>query len=231
MTLAILSWASHQTLRNTLESYKRYGLDTLDDDKVIFFQEITKEDKAIAKEFGYDCFGSPENIGIAEAYKLLVAYASDEHFLFLENDWELIESPIAQLYQARYLLGLDGASRNLLDVARLRHRKNPGAPLWSRQYEGNELAAPQFLLDSVYWKENPEELPNITKIENWYFTSANNANWTNNPTICRTEWLREYVVPYISDDIEKSFQAEWSTRKVTIVGQSDGLFTHNRLDR
>lgn len=231
MTLAMLSWKAKQTLRNTLESYQRYGLDKLDDEKVIFFQEISKEDRAIAKEFGYDCFGSPDNIGIAEAYKLLVAYASGDAFLFLENDWELLSEPVLEIAKARYLLGLDDASFPLLDVARLRSRKNPGAPLWSRQYEGNEQAAPQFLLDAVYWKDNPAELEGIIDLHiDWYFAFASNANWTNNPTMFRTEWLRENIVSRMEDDVEKSIQAWWQTQNF-IVGQGEGLFTHTRLDR
>jgi hypothetical protein len=226
MILAILSWRSHQTLINSLETYKKYGLDTLSEDKVIFFQEITKEDRAIAKEYGYDCFGSPTNIGIAEAYKLLVAYASDDLFLFLENDWELIEAPHVQLSEARELLLLD-----TIDVARFRHRKNPGAPLWSRQYEGNPYAAPQFLLDSVFWDENPERMVEIKKLDYWYITTAQYANWTNNPTMFRTDWLREVIVPRMEGDIEIALQGWWQQQEGIRVGQSDGLFTHNRLDR
>lgn len=226
MTLAVLSWASHQTLRNTLESYRRFGLDQLDEDKVIFFQEMTNEDKAIAKEYGYECFGSPDNIGIAEAYKALVAYASGDLFLFLENDWELIEDPKEQMYDAADML-----RNGYLDVARFRHRQNPGAPLWSRQYEGKESVAPQFLLDSVFWDEHPEKFFVITFEDGWYRTTAEFANWTNNPTMFRTEWLRDVIVPRMEDDVEKPIQSWWQQQTTISVGQSEGLFTHNRIDR
>ena len=42
MTLAMLSWGARKTLRNTLESYKKYGLLDLDAEKLIFFQERKK---------------------------------------------------------------------------------------------------------------------------------------------------------------------------------------------
>jgi len=229
MTLAILSWGAHQTLVHTLTSYQKYGLDLWDEDRVIFFQEYSKKDKEIAKEFGYESFGSPENIGIAEAYKLLVNYASGDIFLFLENDWELIEVPHALIGQGKYLL-----EKEFIDVARFRHRKNPGSPLWSRQYAGNETApgAEQYLLDAVFWMDEPQKsLPQIDKINNWFIAPAANANWTNNPTMFRTEWLREIILPRITGDIEVALQGWWREQEYILVGQSDGLFTHNRLDR
>lgn len=225
MTIAVLSWGAHETLLNTLESYKKYGLDQLDADKVIYFQEYTKEDRAIAKSFGWNSIGSPENIGIAEAYKLLVAYASGDFFLFLENDWELITDPKEQLYDAAYLL-----EQGVIDVARLRSTKHPGEPLWSRQYKGNEYQRPEYLLDSVYW-DRAHLFPEITQPDVfWNVAAARNANWTNNPTMFRTGWLRENIVPRIEGDIEVSLQPWWKEQDFR-VGQGFGMFTHNRLDR
>ena len=229
MTLAILSWGAHQTLINTLESYRKYGLDILDNDKVIFFQEYSKRDREIAQEYGYDSFGSSDNIGIAEAYKLLVNYASGDLLLFLENDWELIEEPGEQISKASMML------RNCtLDVAKFRHRKNPGAPLWSSRFNGQELSsldAQHYLLDSVYWRENPEIFsPLIEKVDDWYFATSQNANWTNNPTMFRVSFLKEIILPIISGDIEVSIQDWWQKTSFN-VGHGDGLFTHNRIDR
>lgn len=231
MTIAILSWAAHETLSNTLKSYKKYGLDQLDDDRVIFFQEYSKEDRAIAKEYGWESIGSPENIGIAEAYKLLVAFASGDLFLFLENDWELIERPEYVIWNASDML-----RNGVIDVAKLRHRTNPGEPLWSRQFKGRELERPEFLLDSIHWTDPLIFSPLIEPLDLdqdfgcWVSALAKNANWTNNPTMFRTEWLREYIVDRIDGDIEVNLQ-EWWKEQPFVVGQGNGLFTHNRLDR
>lgn len=226
MTIAVLSWGATETLSNTLESYKKFGLDQLDDDRVIFFQEYNQEDKAIAKNFGWNSIGSPENIGIAEAYKLLVAYASGDLFLFLENDWELIEEPKQEIYDAAEML-----RNHILDVARFRSRDKPGEPLWSRQYKDNEYSRPEYLLDCVYWEKSPLKFPEITSpMYPWYMTKARFANWTNNPTMFRTEWLRENIVDRMVGDIEVSLQPWWKDQDY-MVGQSWGLFTHNRLDR
>ncbi len=225
LTIAVLSWGAHETLLNTLGSYRKHGLDQLDAERVIFFQEYSKRDREVASAFGYKSFGSPENIGIAEAYKLLVSYASGDLFLFLENDWELIQNPKEQIYDAAYLL-----EQGVIDVARLRSTVRPGEPLWSRQYKGNEYQRPEYLLDSVYW-DRAHLFPEITQPDVfWNATSAKFANWTNNPTMFRTEWLRETIVPRIEGDIEVSLQPWWKEQDFR-VGQGFGLFTHNRLDR
>ena len=225
MTIAVLSWGSHKTLTQSLKSYQKYGLDTLDEDRVIFFQEYSEEDKAIAEEFNWESIGSPTNIGIAEAYKLLVAFATDDLFLFLENDWELIEKPHKQISEAADLL-----KNHEADVIRLRHRDNPGEPLYSRQFKGHENTSPQHMLDCVHWDKHPENFAQIEKIGNWYLASSRYANWTNNPTMFRTGFLREFIVPRMSGDIEKAIQPWWAQNDFYVM-QGQGLFTHNRIDR
>lgn len=228
MTIAILSWGATKTLLNSLESYKKHGLDTLDNDKVIFFQEYSKEDRQIAKDYGWESFGSPENIGIAEAYKLLVSYASGDLFLFLENDWELIEDPYEQLRIAAEMLEQD-----IVDVVRFRHRTNPGHPLWSLGFKGNEYAHPTHLLEASHWTDPTQFSTGVWTEEeypDWYFAFAKNANWTNNPTMFRTDWLRENILPRIVGNIEAHLQGWWQEQWFT-VAQGPGLFTHNRLDR
>lgn len=229
MTIAVLSWGARKTLRNTLNSYKSLGLNELDDERIIFFQEITDEDRKIAGEYGYQAEGSPINVGIANGYKSLVAHATGDLFLFLENDWELIENP-------RILFDAGERLRNLVvDVVKLRHRTNPGAPLWSRIYEGNELSdrGQRFLLDSLHWSQDPRTfLGLIDKQEEWYITTSQFANWTNNPTMFRTEWLREQIIPRMGTiDVEIDIQPWWEQQKFIVAQHEVGLFTHSRLDR
>lgn len=229
MTIGILSWGARGTLRNSLKSYQSLGLKELDDEAIIFFNEITDEDREIAAEFGYQAEGSPINLGIANGYKSLVAHATGEFFLFLENDWELIEDPKKVIYDAKEYL-----RTNVVDVARLRHRNNPGHPLWSRTYEGRELDNTAFLLDSLHWRSDPDRVfPGlITKVDDWYFTGANFANWTNNPTLFRTEWLRAQLDHFGTIDVEIDMQPWWREQTSIFVGQHEvGLFTHSRLDR
>lgn len=228
LTIAVLSWGYHETLINTLTSYQEFGLDKLSEDKVIFFQEYSKKDREIAKEFGYDAFGSPENIGIAEAYKLLAAYASGEFFLFLENDWKLIESA------ERAILGGQELLASGVDIIRYRHRKNPGNPLWTRQFQGREYDRPTHLLDCVHWEDSPEKFKEISPVFNqsdkWYITSSKNANWTNNPHMAKSEFIYENVMPHLDGgDLERDIQSWWEQQNF-LVAQGTGLFTHERTN-
>jgi len=224
MTLAVLSWGAHRTLTNTLESYKTFGIS--DPEKIIWFQEITNEDKRIADKYGFKYLGSKDNMGIAFAYRKLLKEATGDTFLFLENDWVALESGDT-IIKAQELL-----YSGLLDVVRLRHRRFPGHPLWTLQFQGNEYTRPSHLLDSVHWQEFPDQIfQEIVKINEFYITSAMNANWTNNPTIAGTEWLRNNIVDKLGRrDIEVDLQAWWEKQSMITVGQHEtGIFTHKRI--
>lgn len=222
MTLALLSWGAHRTLINTLESYKTFGISA--QEKIIFFQEITKDDRRIADKYGYTAIGSQSNIGIAQAYRKLVEAATEDTFLFLENDWVALESGEA-INRAQELL-YEGSA----DVVRLRHRRFPGSPLWTLQFQGNEYSRPSHLLDSVHWQEHPDEVfPEIKKSGEFYITDARYANWTNNPTMFRTQWLRSFD-RFGSRDIEVDLQPWWEKQSGIIVAQHEtGIFTHKRI--
>lgn len=229
ITLAMLSWGYHETLTNTLNSYQELGLLSLVDERVIFFQEFSDRDKEIADEYGFDSFGSPDNIGIAEGYNLLAAYASGEFFLFLENDWKLLEDPKDAILEGGKLL------ESGVDLIRYRHRDNPGNPLWTRQFEGREYDRPTHLLDAIHWKKNMLEFKEMSRAftfptNEWYVTSSRNANWTNNPHMARTSFIRENVIPHIGlGDLEQDIQSWWENQ-IFLVAQGKGLFTHERTN-
>jgi hypothetical protein len=231
LTIGILSWGSHQTLKNTLESYDKYDLPVYDQERVIFFQQISDADIKIADRFGYKWIGAETNVGIAEGYRRLVEYATGTLFLFLENDWELIAKPASSLSDARFLI-----STNQADVVKLRHRWNPGNPLWSRQFKDRELDSPTHLLECIHWQFKPEVLfpEQIKEVDiyerAWYTTTSKNANWSNNPHMAKTQWLKDNILPQLgTGDIERSMQSWWEQQDFK-VAQGDGMFTHNRLD-
>jgi len=229
MTIAILSWGYHETLINTLNSYKEFGLDKLDNDRVIFFQEYSSQDRQIAHDYGYESFGSPENIGIAEAYKLLAAYATGEFFLFLENDWKLLEPAATAIIDGWNILLL-----GIADLVRYRHRDEPGAPLWTRQFQGREYERPTHLLDAIHWEPNLDKFDEIEKINlgdrDWFITTSKNANWTNNPHMARTGFIQEYIAPRMgSGDGERDIQQWWEQQSLNIA-QGKGLFKHERTN-
>jgi len=225
MTLAILSWGAHRTLINSLESYRAFGIS--DSESIIFFQEITNTDRKIADKYGFKHIGSDRNIGIAQAYKALVKAATGDTFLFLENDWLALESG------ERLNKGLELLYSDTVDVVRFRHRLIPGAPLWTLQYMDIEETKYSHLLDCVHWTENPDERfdGHITKTSNgFYATSSRFANWTNNPTMFKTEFLIDHILPRIGTrDIEVDLQDWWQEQSFMVAQDNVGIFTHKRI--
>lgn len=227
-SLGILSWGSHDTLRQSLESYKQWGLTDYFDDRNIFFQQISSEDIKIAKKYGYGYDGAVSNIGIAGGYRHLVENALGDTFLFLENDWKLIEAPSGAIFDGRWLLNVYEAN-----LIRYRHRVFPGNPLWTRQFEGKEYERPTHLLDSVHWTD-PSRFEEVAyrQIEgrDWYITSARHANWTNNPHMAYTSFLKTQVLPHIGDSVIENTLQGWWEQQEFLVAQGQGLFEHNRID-
>ena len=249
MTTAMLSWAAEKTLENTLISYRKRDLQKLDSQNIIFLQEGTKDQEYMCRYYGFEPIVSPFNVGIARAYQELLDASTGEFFLFLENDWKLLENPYPQILFGRNLLTADKC-----DIIRYRHRENPGNPLWTRQFEGREYDRPTHLLDSIHWT-NPLKFPEIYEetldyflidrlgyfeaeegilpvdhvVTRFYITSSKNANWTNNPHMAKTSFLKEHVYPRISGNLEGSLQSWWEKQDFK-VAQGEGLFTHERID-
>lgn len=225
MTLAMLSWGAHRTLINTLESYRTFGIS--DKENIIWFQEISNTDKRIADKYGFKWYGSSENIGIARAYKELVQKATGDTFLFLENDWMALESGDRLKY------GLELLYAGTVDAVRFRHRRFPGSPLWTLQYKDTELEKPTHLLDCVHWVESPDFKfwPRIKKADNgFYLASSKNANWTNNPTMYKTDFLVDNILPMLGKrDIEVDIQEWWEQQDFMVAQDNVGIFTHKRI--
>ena len=84
--LGILSWKARETLRASLESHRAAGLLEMFDDSLIFFQEISDEDRALAAEFGIRAVGVRENLGIMGGIVKIAELLTTDYVLFLEND-------------------------------------------------------------------------------------------------------------------------------------------------
>lgn len=230
LTIAVLSWGQHKTLINTLESYHFWGLDRLGDERIIYFQEISARDKEIADKYDYKYIGSDTNIGIAAAYKVLVEQSASELFLFLENDWVLLDYSLMEI-----VLGEKALIDKEADIVRYRSRKNPGEPLWTRQFSGREYDKPVHLLDCLHWRSD-EELavfkeikPMGSPFKGWYRTDAHYANWTNNPHMAKISFLKEHVLPHLgSGNGEQDLQSWWEQQDFLVV-QGSGLFKHHRI--
>ena len=67
--VAILGWKAPRSIRITLINYQKHDFFSLFEDVVICFQKISKEDKALAEEFGIRCTGTPQNTGILGGFR------------------------------------------------------------------------------------------------------------------------------------------------------------------
>jgi hypothetical protein len=231
LSIGILSWGDHPTLLNTLQSYQKAGLLDCATQVFIYFQEISSSDQEIAAKFGLTCFGGETNLGIAGGYREMLKYVNQPYYLFLENDWVILEENMSRVL-SQFQEGEKLLQNHDVDVVRLRSRHHPGNPLYTAQFKGMELSRPEHLLDCLHWVANPvESFPlYIREISpGWFAASAKNANWTNNPHLVKTDWVKNELLPHLGNrDIERDLQKWWQETDYT-VAQGEGIFTHIRI--
>lgn len=129
--LGIVSWKSHETLRATLHTHRETNLAGAVDQAMVWFQDFSDDDLAVAREFGVQAEGG-ENCGVAEGMAKIATTLQTDLILFLENDCPVVESAEevrTQLERARRLF-----SNDILDVLRLRHRWDVGDGFQLRKY-------------------------------------------------------------------------------------------------
>ena len=258
ITLAILTWNAPETLENTLWSYQKSGILDNVEQKLIFIQANGEKERAIDSAYGFTILSSEQNIGIQAAYQQLLAQATAEHFLFCENDWFCIENALTTI--TRLSTAIDLIKNHAVKCVRLRHKYQYGLPLHTLQFIGDELKQPSHFLDCIHWIEDPSlQYPDYaTKLtlngENWFLAKAQNANFTNNPCLYNTDWLRNLMRQDYSEFsseanrktiehyakkkrinpkfvmLEACIQTWWSTQDF-LVAQGVGLFQHNPLIR
>lgn len=122
--LGILSWRAPETLAATLATYEAGGLFDLFEEKRVFFQEISREDRNTGARFGLEVDGSKTNLGIEGGVRALVDSSDADMLLLLENDCPLV----VDAWTARD--ALDRAVADIeahgLPVFRMRSRRQPG---------------------------------------------------------------------------------------------------------
>jgi hypothetical protein len=243
ISIGILSWNSNQTLRNTLNSYKKNGLFDIVDNVVLFFQEISEEDKNLAMEYDIPFISSDENIGIGRALLKLSEVLKEKNILLLEHDWELnedIETTFLELKQGIELLDSD------YDCIRLRSVKNPGHPVYSQNvYPGNELnyydtsidLMSPHLFECRHWMHNADEVfaDKIKKENNYFTTTSRWGNFTNNPCLYKKNFYTSIIRPFegkglLYNGLESNV-CHWWARQNFKIAWGKGLFTHNDIEK
>jgi hypothetical protein len=228
ITIGYLSWKRHEIFNQTLTSHRLNGLFDIikPENRYIYFQEFSGDDLNLANAFHCNYLGDNKNIGILNAFIKLVEKCETEYFIFAENDWYLQENKettIKILEDCTELL-----KNNLADIIRLRHRQNPGIPLWSRPAEPQQwlkqnISGFPYKLESLSWIDNPNSVYNnifgeIQYNYKWYITSLTHQQWSNNIFIANTSYLKNVILPIIIFFIENN-------NKYT--GLEDILINHN----
>jgi hypothetical protein len=89
-------------------------------------------------------------------------------------------------------------------------------------------------MDADHWEEDlinkyPSHFFKIEDFGNdFIFTSAEFAAYTNNPYITTTQFLKDNVLPYCEGHmnvVENGIQ-EWWTKQEFVIGKPGGIFTH-----
>lgn len=120
--IGILSWKAHDTLRKSLDSYPSEFLSFFDQN-IIFFSDISDEDKKIADDYGWDYVGGP-NEGIAGGMKRLAENMTTDFILLLQNDNPLCE---ASSFACDHIQNaVDMIDNGKADLVRMRHRWKVG---------------------------------------------------------------------------------------------------------
>jgi FkbM family methyltransferase len=233
ISVGILSWDSHEVLEETLETYYNNGFFKLVSDVTILFQEVTPEDKALAKKYGLKFIGLDNNIGIGKAMQILAEQAKEEYFLFLENDWQIIEN--YKTTKRRLFAALDLLEEGY-KVVRLRSRQKYGYPLHSEIYKGNELKhydsniglMSPHLFECIHWTKDPDlQFPNqISKHKYHYVTTSRWSSWTNNPCLLKTEFLLDIIEPFTNDLLLEPSISKWWVNQNYGIAWGEGLFKH-----
>ncbi|MEM9233587.1 MAG: hypothetical protein AAGA69_05030 [Pseudomonadota bacterium] len=253
--IGILSWRAHDGLDRILEGYRTAGLWDHFDEKMIWFQEETEADRALAARHGLPHGGTPDNQGILGGFKTLATAMSAEIVLLLENDLPLIEGAeeVARQIETATAMLTQGDAQ----VVRLRHRHHPGQKFDTlgkyQRYHGDGMMsfirrtlrpgkARRLAGTALYAEDAPHDVfPDLISKHpaGGWLISAACLPWTNQSIMVRRDFLlNEIIVPAEQNpsprrvngfpDIEKEWNTPRWRRSGWTIGATDGLFTHER---
>ena len=134
LSIGLLSWRAHKTLRKTLDSYRKADLMGCADEFKVFFNEISEEDRALAAEYGVEADGNPENLGIWGGMDGAAAALKGDYILLLQNDCPVVSSPEETRRWLRD--GVKLLESGKADMIRMRHRFNQGEGISFERFFG-----------------------------------------------------------------------------------------------
>jgi len=214
ITIGYLSWKRQDIFKQTLESHKQNGLFDIvpSENRIIFFQEISNEDKDIAKLYNCKYIGNKENIGILNAFIELVEACKTEYFIFCENDFILMENNydiIKTINDTNSILKDDKYAQ-----IKLSNYKNPGFLYingnneWLEQNQENF----KYKVESLSWIPNPKTFYNNQQIVNynyeWFIFNNEDQVWSNHIYACNTNFLKNIIIPLLKHNRDNNFKLD-----------------------
>jgi len=223
-----LSWKKVSILTETLDSHDKNGLfnQITNENRNIFFQEISNEDIEIAKQYNINIFGNNENIGILNAFIELVENCKTEYFIFCENDFLLMKEDYdikKTLDDVKQILQEDNYAQ-----VKLSNYKNPGflyisgGEDWLKQNQENY----KYKIESLSWIPNPKEFYKTMKTINynyeWFVVNNDDQLWSNHIYACNTSFLKNIILPLLKHNKDTN-----NTLDIKYQGLED---TFNNID-
>jgi hypothetical protein len=238
LTLGILTYNAPKTLRNTLNSIFERDINKEFKQISVYVNpsSLVKETVDVLNDFNVETYVAEQNKWIAAGFKWLVENCVSNNILLLEDDFFLIEKDKEKVVDIlRTATGL--VNSEVADVARLRHRKHHGNPLYSSWFAGKEHRCMTHLAECTHWRDTPdldfpEYCEKISESPIWYKFKSANANFTNNPCIFRRDFYKKHIIPQFcidNTDIETAATSWWSNQDFNVI-TGDGLFCHDRID-
>jgi len=241
--VSVLVFQGVRTLQQTLASNaKLFGL--VAESHILFQQVDSAARYAWARHVcsQYPFFKpvfQKRNVGQRIAFETLADACSQPYIVILEEDFKAASNA---LFHRQLTLGLS-LLQNGTHAFRLRSRKFPGKPnhaheTWLKTggVNGGKILE-THLLEYVTWEDEPErhinELHVCHRDPKTWCASSKYAQYTNNPTLYSTHFLRWLVsqVPKEGDVKFEPYLTQFWARMDFQVAYSEGLFTHDRLDR
>jgi len=224
-TIGYLSWKKHNIIKKTLDSHQENGLFNiiLPKNRIIYFQEISEEDRTIANEYELNYMGNSQNIGILNAFIKLVENCKTPYFIFCENDFILMDNNFdinKTLEDVSCILKND-----LYAQVKLSNSKNPGflyisgGDEWLQQDQSNF----RYKVESLSWIPNPKEfyhnINSITHNYEWLVFKSDDQNWSNHIHVCNTKYLKEVILPLLryNRDYNKNLDVKYQGLEDTLI--------------
>lgn len=120
VSLGVLSWKSPKTLEKTLISYKEQNLFSLFDENIVYFNQISDDDRELATKFSLKYEGSDDNLGFLGGMENLAKSMKSEYLLMLQNDCPIVED--FEEAKQQITKAIDLLDNGKIDIMRLRHR-------------------------------------------------------------------------------------------------------------